>query len=128
MATDKAALSPLAFQTANVFAPTPHAGNQAAVVIFPESDPRSTDDEYYRSIAADFNLAETAFVVEKDIEAAVPRYGLRWFTPEVVSATAVLDHVRIDKGSELGECGRSQSMARSRPQEPNHITCLRTSG
>lgn len=77
--------APLTFYTANVFAGSPHAGNQAAVVVFSLDDPRSTDDEYYRAVSADFNLAETAFVVEKDINGEVPRYGLRWFTPEVVS-------------------------------------------
>ncbi len=77
--------APLAYYTVNAFAPSPHAGNQAAVVLFPADDPRSSDDEYYRALAADFNLAETAFLVPKDPEAQVPRYRLRWFTPEVVS-------------------------------------------
>ncbi|GMK55140.1 hypothetical protein CspeluHIS016_0201960 [Cutaneotrichosporon spelunceum] len=73
----------LPFRTVNAFAPTPHAGNQAAVVIFPTDDPRASDDEYYRALSADFNLAETAFLVPKDTESKTPRYGLRWFTPEV---------------------------------------------
>ncbi|BEJ12356.1 hypothetical protein CspHIS471_0208160 [Cutaneotrichosporon sp. HIS471] len=75
--------TPVPFYTVNAFAPTPRAGNQAAVVIFPAGDPRAVDDEYYRALSADFNLAETAFLVPKDTEAKVPRYGLRWFTPEV---------------------------------------------
>ena len=49
-------------------------GNQAGVCLLEEW----LDDQLMQEIAAENNLAETAFVVEKD-----KNYGLRWFTPEV---------------------------------------------
>jgi PhzF family phenazine biosynthesis protein len=60
---------------------TPHSGNQAGVVLFPENDPRASDDEYKQKIARDVDYAETAFLtpVGKD------RWNLRWWTPTQVS-------------------------------------------
>jgi len=49
-------------------------GNQAGVCLVD----RPLDDETMQSIAAENNLAETAFVVPKGNE-----FDLRWFTPEV---------------------------------------------
>lgn len=81
--------TPLPYHLINAFAPTPHAGNQASVVIFPSaSDPRANNEEFYRTTAADFNLSETAFLVPVDAGAAEPRYGLRWFTPAAVSCAS----------------------------------------
>jgi predicted PhzF superfamily epimerase YddE/YHI9 len=76
----------LPFHLINAFAPRPQAsGNQAAVVIVPASDARSTDDAWMRKTAADFQLSETAYLVPLDPEAEEPLYGLRWWTPEEVS-------------------------------------------
>lgn len=74
-------LPQLQFHVVNAFAPTPHAGNQAAVVIIPADDPRGQDDKYMQTIAADFNLSETAFLVPIEPDAEAPKYSLRWFTP-----------------------------------------------
>ena len=49
-------------------------GNQAGVCLLEEW----LDDQLMQEIAAENNLAETAFVVRED-----NHYGLRWFTPEV---------------------------------------------
>lgn len=76
----------LAYHTINAFAPTPHGGNQAAVVLVPKDDPRAKDDKYMLTVAADFNLSETAYLVPLD-DATVPVYSLRWFTPEIVGDT-----------------------------------------
>ncbi|TXT08663.1 hypothetical protein VHUM_02791 [Vanrija humicola] len=74
--------TPLPYHLINAFAPTPHAGNQASVVVFPTADdPRANNEEFYRKTAADFNLSETAFLVPVDAGAKEPRYGLRWSTP-----------------------------------------------
>ena len=48
-------------------------GNPAAVVLL--DAPR--DDEWIQSVAAEMNLSETAFVVQKDAQ----NFDLRWFTP-----------------------------------------------
>src|SRR5688500_20166120 len=50
------------------------AGNPAAVVVLD----RFLDDALMQAVAAENNLAETAFVVPSE-----GRYRLRWFTPTV---------------------------------------------
>lgn len=63
---------------------TPGSGNQASVVVFPtSSDPRAEDDAFLLRTARDFGFAETAYLVPIDVEAG--KWGLRWFTVEVVS-------------------------------------------
>jgi PhzF family phenazine biosynthesis protein len=69
-------------------------GNPAAVVILPQWLP----DETLQAIAAENNLAETAFVVP--LQGA---FGLRWFTPEVEvdlcgHATLASAHVLFNHG------------------------------
>jgi PhzF family phenazine biosynthesis protein len=69
-------------------------GNPAAVVILSQWLP----DETLQAIAAENNLAETAFVVP--LEGA---FGLRWFTPEVEidlcgHATLASAHVLFNHG------------------------------
>ncbi|AXK73614.1 PhzF family phenazine biosynthesis protein [Lysobacter sp. TY2-98] len=56
----------------DAFASRLFTGNPAAVVVMPEF----ADDATLRAIAAENNLAETAFLVIAD-----GRYRLRWFTP-----------------------------------------------
>lgn len=63
---------------------SPGSGNQASVVIFPtSSDPRAEDDTFLLRQAQDFGFAETAYLVP--IAPEEGRWGLRWFTTEVVS-------------------------------------------
>ena len=63
----------------NAFAPSKHAGNQAAVVLLPPS--MAEDEDFMYLTARDFNLSETAFVVPLDQEGT---WGLRWWTPQSV--------------------------------------------
>jgi hypothetical protein len=56
----------------DAFSNRPFAGNPAAVCL-PEDAP---DAEWMQSVAAEMNLAETAFVQPQG-----ERFGLRWFTP-----------------------------------------------
>jgi len=58
----------------DAFATQPFAGNPAAVVILPDWLPDAT----LQAIAAENNLAETAFVVPGEAS-----FGLRWLTPEI---------------------------------------------
>ena len=58
----------------DAFTSKPFGGNPAAVVPFDASLP----DETMLAIAAENNLAETAFFVKNS-----ERYDIRWFTPEV---------------------------------------------
>lgn len=57
----------------DAFAEEPFEGNPAAVCPLPDW----LDDSLLRDIAAENNLSETAFFVEREGE-----YELRWFTPE----------------------------------------------
>jgi PhzF family phenazine biosynthesis protein len=58
----------------DAFTDRPFSGNPAAVCITPEP----LDRELMQNIAAEMNVAETAFVCP-----AASGYSLRWFTPEV---------------------------------------------
>jgi PhzF family phenazine biosynthesis protein len=57
------------------FTEVPFAGNPAAVCVLPHA----TTDAWMQAVAAEMNLAETAFVVRRDDG----DHGLRWFTPTV---------------------------------------------
>jgi PhzF family phenazine biosynthesis protein len=61
--------------TVDAFTNKPFAGNPAAVVIVDEFP----NDQFCKSIAAEMNLSETAFV--KPI--AANHFHIRWFTPKV---------------------------------------------
>jgi hypothetical protein len=72
-------MSTLAYSVVDAFTATPFKGNGAAVVVL---DPTSSlPDTTRQLIAAEFNLAETAFVTP--INASRGRFGLRWFTPKM---------------------------------------------
>jgi len=58
----------------DAFTATPFRGNPAAVCLLDTP----ADPAWMQHVAAEMNLAETAFVVLQD-----GRFGLRWFTPEV---------------------------------------------
>ncbi|HVX16911.1 MAG TPA: PhzF family phenazine biosynthesis isomerase [Acidimicrobiales bacterium] len=59
----------------DAFTDTPFRGNPAAVCVLDEEPPL----EWMRAVAAEMNLAETAFAVRR----ADGDYDLRWFTPTV---------------------------------------------
>lgn len=58
----------------DAFADAPFGGNPAAVCLLDAP----AEPEWMQSVAAEMNLAETAFVVPAGAE-----FGLRWFTPRV---------------------------------------------
>ncbi|WP_417465268.1 PhzF family phenazine biosynthesis protein [Kordiimonas sp.] len=65
------------FYQVDAFTDRPFRGNPAAVCVLPAFP----DDSLMQQIAAENNLAETAFIVRRD--GAEARYDLRWFTPTV---------------------------------------------
>ena len=69
--------TPLPLFQVDAFAERPFTGNPAAVMPLSEWLP----DDVMQSIAAENNLAETAFTVPSEREEA--DYDLRWFTPAV---------------------------------------------
>ncbi len=58
----------------DAFTDRPFAGNPAAVCVLD----RPRDDAWMQNVAAEMNLAETAFLVQRD-----DGFDLRWFTPAV---------------------------------------------
>jgi PhzF family phenazine biosynthesis protein len=70
-------MTKIPFFQVDAFAERPFTGNPAAVMPLE----RWLDDEVMQAIAAENNLAETAFTVPSDGDEA--DYELRWFTPTV---------------------------------------------
>lgn len=78
----------------DAFAPTPFAGNPAAVCLLE----RPAEAGWMQAVAAEINLPETAFVV-----AQADGFGLRWFTPTIEvdlcgHATLASAHVLWEEG------------------------------
>jgi PhzF family phenazine biosynthesis protein len=65
----------------DAFAAEPFKGNPAAVCLLEEEG--AADERWMQSVAAEFNLSETAFLVRDTSRpsGASPRFHLRWFTP-----------------------------------------------
>lgn len=87
-------MTALRFVQVDAFADRPFTGNPAAVLLLPAWLP----DDTLQRIAAENNLAETAFLVplQGDDEAD---YALRWFTPEV--EVALCGHATLASGHVL---------------------------
>lgn len=87
-------MSPLRLIQVDAFTATPFAGNPAAVCLL--DPPR--DDAWLQAVAAEMNLAETAFLWRRD-----DGFALRWFTPTVEvplcgHATLASAHALWDSG------------------------------
>lgn len=90
-------MTPLPFFQVDAFASRPFTGNPAAVMPLTEWLP----DDLMQAIAAENNLAETAFTVPSEADNA--DYDLRWFTPTVEvnlcgHATLASAHILIHGG------------------------------
>ena len=86
----------------DAFAREVFGGNPAAVCLLPEP----AAETWMQSVAAEMNLAETAFLVRR----APGVYGLRWFTPAVEvdlcgHATLASAHVLWEEGLEPAAAG-----------------------
>jgi len=80
----------LNFVQIDAFASRPFEGNPAAVMLLDAW----LDDATLQAIAMEHNLAETAFLVARDDDAA--DYDLRWFTPTV--EVAMCGHATLASG------------------------------
>jgi PhzF family phenazine biosynthesis protein len=65
-------MPPQPFSQVDAFTDRPFSGNPAAVCLLPAS----RDAEWMQLVAAEMNLAETAFLIRRP-----DGFGLRWFTP-----------------------------------------------
>jgi hypothetical protein len=75
------------YAVVDAFAAEPFKGNPAAVCLLEGEDAAAAADErWMQSVAAEFNLSETAFLIRDPSSSAAaadaaPRFRLRWFTP-----------------------------------------------
>lgn len=81
----------------DAFATEVFRGNPAAVCLLEDS----RSGEWMQSVAAEMNLAETAFVDRRDRE-----FGLRWFTPTV--EVDLCGHATVASAHVLWETGEQQ--------------------
>ncbi len=80
----------------DAFTDTPFTGNPAAVVLLPHYP----DDGWLARVAAEMNLSETAFAVER----ADGDHDLRWFTP--TTEVDLCGHATLATAHVLGGSGR----------------------
>ena len=107
----------LTVSVVDAFAEKPFTGNPAAVVFLDE--PR--DDAWRQSVAAEFNLSETAFVEpEKDA------YRLRWFTPSL--EVPLCGHGTLAAAHALWESGRLPPAAPARFETKSGTLTARREG
>uniref|UniRef100_A0ACD5VP13 Uncharacterized protein n=1 Tax=Avena sativa TaxID=4498 RepID=A0ACD5VP13_AVESA len=72
------------YAVVDAFATEPFKGNPAAVCLLgDENAAAAADERWMQSVATEFNLSETAFLVRDTSRpaGAAPRFHLRWFTP-----------------------------------------------
>lgn len=93
-------MSKLEYFVVDAFTTTIFKGNSAAVVLLEPSS--SLPDTTLQSIAAEFNLAETAFVTP--IDPINGRFSLRWFTPTI--EFPLCGHATLATASVLFSTGR----------------------
>nr|CAB3472769.1 unnamed protein product [Digitaria exilis] len=78
------AKSGIQYAVVDAFTAEPFKGNPAAVCLL-EDAAKAADERWLQSVAAEFNLSETAFLLRDSSPAgagaAAPRFQLRWFTP-----------------------------------------------
>ncbi len=87
----------------DAFADAPFAGNPAAVVRLDRPD--AIDDALRQSLAAEFNLSETAFVAPR----ADAAWALRWFTP--VREVPLCGHATLAAACALRQWGAAKGPA-----------------
>src|SRR5437763_14891001 len=91
---------PIPIYQVDAFTSEPFRGNPAAVCLLDEP----ADERWMQDVAAEMNLAETAFVVAA---AKDNRFGLRWFTP--LKEVALCGHATLAAAHVLWEVERLNS-------------------
>lgn len=106
----------LRFVQVDAFADRPFTGNPAAVMPLD----RWLDDAALQAIAAENNLAETAFLIPATGDAD---YELRWFTPEV--EVALCGHATLASGHVLLSDDPARDAVRFRTRKAGVLTVSR---
>lgn len=99
-------------RTVDAFTDQPYSGNPAGVVLLDEADfPAGfPDDERLQQLAAELNLAETAFALRLREDTA--DWALRWFTPAV--EVDLCGHATLATAHVLHQDGHAQERVRFR--------------
>ncbi|MED6194108.1 hypothetical protein PIB30_025493 [Stylosanthes scabra] len=71
------AKKPVNYTIVDAFAESAFKGNPAAVCLLDEE----REHQWLQSLAAEFNISETAFLIRIHHQNSNPRFSLRWFTP-----------------------------------------------
>jgi PhzF family phenazine biosynthesis protein len=109
---------PLPLYQVDAFTDRPFAGNPAAVCLLPA--PR--DNAWMQNVAAEMNLAETAFLVPRGED-----FDLRWFTP--AAEVALCGHATLASAHALWESGRLPADRPARfHTRSGLLTCVRVDG
>jgi PhzF family phenazine biosynthesis protein len=87
---------PIPIFQVDAFTDKPFSGNPAAVCILDGA----RDEEWMQQVAAEMNLSETAFLLERN----AGEYHLRWFTPE--TEVDLCGHATLASAHVLWETGR----------------------
>jgi predicted PhzF superfamily epimerase YddE/YHI9 len=109
----------LRFVQADAFADAPFAGNPAAVMPLDAW----LDDDTLQAIAAENNLAETAFLIPATGDAD---YELRWFTPAV--EVALCGHATLASGHVLLTDDPARNVVRFRTRKAGVLEVRRVGG
>ncbi|HVJ02384.1 MAG TPA: PhzF family phenazine biosynthesis protein [Sphingomonas sp.] len=107
----------LPFAQIDAFADRPFTGNPAAVMPLEAW----LDDATLQAIAAENNLAETAFLIEDESDAA--DYQLRWFTPAV--EVALCGHATLASGHHVLTQDPSRDLVRFRTRKAGVLEVAR---
>ena len=78
-------------------------GNPAAIVILDEF----RDDAWLQSVAAEFNLSETAFLWHRETNGENNHFDLRWFTP--ATEVDLCGHATLASAHVLWQSGRANA-------------------
>ncbi len=104
-------------------------GNPAAVCLLDQSRPGDSS-EWMQSVAAEMNLAETAFVTPRAAreagEAKEEGFDLRWFTPAV--EVPLCGHATLASAHALWETGRLAAGAEARFHTQSGLLIARRAG
>ncbi|KAM0826369.1 hypothetical protein ACQ4PT_068941 [Festuca glaucescens] len=120
------------YAVVDAFAAEPFKGNPAAVCLL-EDEGAAADERWMQSVAAEFNLSETAFLVRDSSRpaAAAPRFHLRWFTP--VTEVDLCGHATLASAhflftTVLADHGMVEFMTRSGILTAKKVTAPGTTG
>jgi PhzF family phenazine biosynthesis protein len=105
---------PHALWQIDAFTDRPFFGNPAAVCLL--SEPMA--DEWMQAVAAEMNLAETAFLLRED-----DGFGLRWFTPTM--EVDLCGHATLASGHFLWADGHLKPKAEARFQTRSGLLTAR---